>query len=100
MVSKNILTNHQFKCFIHFFIRYDHQNENLAPPTLPEEIETAIKVKKFVNQNKGINIETIQIALDELKYRFPDLMFGLHDSNIIVLGQNKNGSLRLAIVDI
>jgi len=61
------------------------------------EIAEALKCKRLANQFRGITPEKLRFAFDELANY--GLMFA-HKSNVLVLGQEKDGSIRLAICDV
>ena len=61
--------------------------------------------KSFANQNKGITREKVLQAEKELRNHLSETSFGIFariiiPSNILVLGQTKEGKIKLALVDI
>jgi len=63
----------------------------------------ALICKRFTNHplNKGISLEKLRAALDELKDSCAKVSLGkLFGHNIIVLGQNMDGKIRLALIDV
>lgn len=57
--------------------------------------------KQFLNQHKGITLERLNEAWVEFSshLRQAKILFQI-ESNIIVVGQNRDGKLRLALVDV
>jgi len=65
--------------------------------------EQALICKRFTNHplNKGISLEKLRAALGELKDCCAKVSIGkMFEHNIIVLGQNMDGRIRLAMVDV
>jgi len=84
---------------IHFF-RQKGKPKNQRPPLIKGEIEEILKCKKLVGQYKEITEEAITKTIEELMHRFPVIVGSeIYYHNIIVLGKNRNGTLRLAISD-
>ncbi|MEI7961879.1 MAG: hypothetical protein WCI04_06105 [archaeon] len=67
-------------------------------------VEEALKCKRFINQNKKISFNLLKKALEELDTRAHKDNSQLHNFptaavNIIIMGQNRDGKLRLALAD-
>ncbi|MEI7961208.1 MAG: hypothetical protein WCI04_02630 [archaeon] len=68
------------------------------------EIEEALKCKRLVNQYKKISPGLVKNAFEELsmrahEYGSPLYNFPITRTSVLVLGFNRNGTLRLALMD-
>jgi hypothetical protein len=91
----------------------DSEKKRGKPFTLPEAIEAAgtfnltrdewFICKRFSKQNPGVNMENLDAAFMEMNSHIKkanELRLGVHRSNIVVIGQEKEGRIKLAIVDV
>lgn len=64
--------------------------------------ETGLMCKSFANRHKGITIEKLEKASAELRNDIKSTSFTgiVNSGNVIVLGQNRDGKIRLAIIDL
>lgn len=67
--------------------------------------DSALLCKQFANQHRQISLQKLEEAIEELKRDYnaaitDSIAESLSPDNVIVLGQNRDGRLRLAIVDV